>query len=107
MHAYWLALEYGEPGEVYNIGGITTMTVGEVLTRLVGMARGPIPTRLDSRLLRPVDVTLQIPNTTKFERATGWKPRFSAEDSLHFLLDYWRQEAELEERRRVCCLEQS
>ncbi len=31
MHAYWLALEHGQPGEVYNIGGGTVMKVGMLL----------------------------------------------------------------------------
>lgn len=100
MAAYWLALEYGGPGEVYNIGGTTTMTVGDVLQRLVSMTQRPIPTRVDPKLLRPADVTLQIPDTSKFERETGWKPRYPAEESIRFLLDHWRREAELEERRR-------
>lgn len=100
MESYWLALQYGEPGEVYNIGGTTTMTVGEVLERLISLTNKPIPHRVDPKLLRPADVTLQIPDTTKFEKATGWKPRHDAGASLRFLLDYWRREAELEEKRR-------
>src|SRR5207249_2290830 len=61
MSAYWQALVQGEPGEVYNIGGTTTMTVGEFLERLTARAAVPIPHRLDRGLLRPADVTLQIP----------------------------------------------
>ena len=91
MRAYWDALCYCEPGEVYNIGGSTTMTVGEVLQRLIALADRPIPTRLDPRLLRPADVTLQIPKVDKFVRATGWKPRYGFDESLRHLLDYWRE----------------
>lgn len=90
MRAYWEALLHCEPGQAYNIGGSTIMTVGEVLQRLVGLAHTPVPTRLDPRLLRPSDVTLQIPSVEKFVKATGWAPRYDAEESLSFLLDYWR-----------------
>ena len=90
MRAYWEAMHGCQPGEAYNIGGDTTMTVGEVLQRLVGLARCPVPTRLDPRLLRPADVTLQIPRVDKFVRATGWKPQYSVDESLRHLLDYWR-----------------
>lgn len=90
MRAYWDAVMHCEPGEVYNIGGTTTMTVGEVLKKLVAMADKPIPTRLDPRLLRPADVTLQIPCVGKFLKATGWKPQFTFEESLKHLLSYWR-----------------
>ncbi len=94
MRAYWEALIHCRPGEVYNIGGTTTMTVGECLERLVAMARVPIPTRLAPALVRPKDVTLQIPCVDKFIQATGWAPRISFEDSLRHLLDHWRREAQ-------------
>jgi GDP-mannose 4,6-dehydratase len=90
MRAYWEALLHCEPGEVYNIGGQTTMTVGDVLGRLIALATRPIPTRLDPGLLRPVDVTLQIPCVDKFVKATGWSPRYSFDESLGHLLDHWR-----------------
>jgi len=96
MRAYWEALLYCEPGEVYNIGGVTTMTVGEFLQRLIAMADKPIPTRLDPYLLRPADVTLQIPSVDKFIIATGWKPQYSFDESLQHLLSYWREQAKTE-----------
>jgi GDP-4-dehydro-6-deoxy-D-mannose reductase len=101
MEAYWVAILRGEPGEVYNIGGTSTMSVGDVLNRLVGMATRPIPTRVDPNLLRPADVTLQIPSTEKFSRTTGWKPRYSADDSLADLLAYWRHQASIEVARQA------
>lgn len=93
MRAYWEALRFCRPGDVYNIGGTTTMTVGECLARLVALARVPIPTRLDPALVRPKDVTLQIPCVDKFIQATGWAPRIGFEESLRHLLDHWRREA--------------
>ncbi|MBI2495636.1 MAG: hypothetical protein HYW10_03585, partial [Candidatus Omnitrophica bacterium] len=51
-------------------------------------------TRLDPNLLRPADVTLQIPRVDKFTRATGWAPRYSFEESVEFLLSYWRSQVE-------------
>lgn len=91
MRAYWEALLYCEPGEAYNIGGTTTMKVEEFLKRLVAMARTPIPIKVDPALLRPADVTLQIPNVEKFYKMTGWKPRYSFDESLAHLLAYWRE----------------
>lgn len=96
MRAYWDALLYCDPGEAYNIGGVTTMTVGDFLKRLVSLANKPIPTRLDQDLLRPADVTLQIPNVDKFILATGWKPQYTFDESLQHLLSYWRRQAVIE-----------
>ncbi|MGD0087140.1 MAG: GDP-mannose 4,6-dehydratase [Verrucomicrobiota bacterium] len=95
MRAYWMATLRGRPGEVYNIGGTTTMKVGDFLQRLIAKAKNPIPTRCDANLLRPTDVTLQIPNCDKFIKETGWQPEHSFEESLDHLLDYWRAQAEI------------
>lgn len=93
MRAYWEAIVHCEPGEVYNIGGTTTMTVGEFLKKLISMAKVQIRTQLDPKLLRPSDVTLQIPSVEKFIKKTGWKPRYSFDESITELLSYWREQA--------------
>ena len=94
MRAYWEAILRCKPGEVYNIGGTTSMTVGEFLERLVVLSDVPIPRRCAPHLLRPADVTLQIPCVDKFEEATGWQPVHTFEESLACLLAYWRREAD-------------
>jgi len=86
MESYWVAAVKCEPGEVYNIGGKTVITVGEFLETLKKLAKVPIPSKVDPKLLRPSDVTLQIPDTSKFVAATGWKPKYSFEESVAFLL---------------------
>jgi len=95
MEAYWLALQKCEPGEAYNIGGTTTISVGDFLKILKKLAKVEIPSRVDPQLLRPSDVTLQIPDVTKFINATGWKPRYSFEESVQHLLEYWRKQVHL------------
>lgn len=90
VRAYWLLLEKGTPGEAYNIGGDETMTIGDLLERLKKMAKCRVEHVIDPALLRPSDVTLQIPNSDKFKRATGWKPQISATQTLQDLLDWHR-----------------
>jgi GDP-4-dehydro-6-deoxy-D-mannose reductase len=101
MKAYWDAALYCTPGEAYNIGGQTTIKVGEFLDLLKSLAKAPISSRVDPALIRPADVTLQIPSTEKFENATGWKPQFSFEESVAFLLDHWRKEVAKEVTQSV------
>ena len=94
MGAYWEAIVHCKPGEAYNIGGTTTMKVGEFLERLISLSTVPIPTRCNTNLLRPADVTLQIPCMDKFVRETNWQPKYTFEESLVDLLTYWRHEAD-------------
>jgi len=91
VRAYWLLLEKCPPGEVYNIGGTRTMTIGEMLDILKGMAKCKIEHKVDPALLRPSDVTLQIPDISKFQAATDWKPEIPLEETLRDLLEYHRK----------------
>lgn len=91
MAAYWQAIVHCQPGEVYNIGGSTTVTVGEVLERLISLSKKTISTRCDPALLRPADVTLQIPCVDKFVDETGWQPVHSFDDTLVELLEHCRR----------------
>lgn len=92
VRAYWILLEKCSPGEVYNIGGIETMTVGEMLDLLKGMAKCKIEHEVDPTLLRPSDVTLQIPDISKFQKVTGWQPEISTEKTMQDLIDYHRKQ---------------
>ncbi|MCH7561412.1 MAG: GDP-mannose 4,6-dehydratase, partial [Thaumarchaeota archaeon] len=90
---YWIALIKGRVGEVYNMGGVNVVSVGDFLDLLKKAAFCEIPSRVDERLLRPSDVTLQITDNTKFFKETGWKPKYSLEESVNYLLSHWRNEA--------------
>jgi len=91
VKAYWVALEKCKPGEVYNVGGKETYTVKEMLNMLLDMSdKKNIETYVDPKLLRPSDVTRQIPSTKKFHDATGWEPKIPYSETLKETLDYWR-----------------
>jgi len=91
VKAYWLLVNKCPPGEVYNIGGIETMTIGDMLNKLLRLSKVKnITVEVDPSRLRPSDVTLQIPCIDKFVAATGWKPEIKFDKTLEDLLDYWR-----------------
>jgi len=92
--AYWETILHCRFGETYNIGGTSTVKVGDVLKLLISKSKETIPIRCDKNLLRPADVTLQIPCVDKFTKETGWKPKYTLQESLDFLLSYWRKEAD-------------
>ena len=49
-----------------------------------------IDVQVDPDRLRPIDADLQVPDTTKFQNHTGWKPEISFEKTMNDLLEYWR-----------------
>lgn len=80
-------------GEYYNIGGSHTCSVGDMLKYLISLSTNKeIKIEIDPDRLRPIDADLQVPDTTKFEKHTGWKPEISFEKTMKDLLDYWRHE---------------
>jgi GDP-4-dehydro-6-deoxy-D-mannose reductase len=90
VRAYWLLLEKGRPGEVYNIGSGTTRPVQDSLDILLSMSQVQVEVRVDPTRLRPSDVRILWADSSKFIEATGWKPTIPYEQTLHDLLDYWR-----------------
>lgn len=90
VRAYWMLMKC-PPGEVYNIGGDETMTIQEMLRCLLQLSWVKnIKHEVDPQRLRPSDVTLQIPDTSKFRNATGWKPEIKFKQTLQDTIDYWR-----------------
>jgi GDP-mannose 4,6-dehydratase len=90
--AYYELVRKCKYGEAYNIGGNRTMTIGEMLNYLLSLSSiKNIKIQIDPRLLRPSDVTLQIPDISKFTKCTGWQPTISFEQTMLDLLNWWRQ----------------
>ena len=92
VEAYWIAAQKCEIGEAYNIGSIVPVRVGDFLEELKRQAKCKIVSVEDPNLLRPVDVTLQIPSVDKFYQKTNWTPKYNLEDSVKLLLDFYRNQ---------------
>jgi GDP-mannose 4,6-dehydratase len=92
VRAYYMLVTMNPvPGEYYNIGGDHVASVREMLDTLLSFSKVKgISVETDPERLRPIDADLQIPNTTKFKRHTGWEPVILFEKTMADLLDYWR-----------------
>ena len=91
MEAYWLTAKRGRIGEIYNISGKKVISVGNYLKELKKLSNVKIKTKIDKKLLRPVDVTLQIADTRKFIKDTDWSPKISFKKSINKLLNEFRK----------------
>jgi nucleoside-diphosphate-sugar epimerase len=89
--AYWTLMNRGVPGEAYNIGAERAVSVREFLDMLASRSTAKmIVRRKDETLLRPADVSSQVSNNAKFYAATGWRPKYTLEESIDWLLKTWR-----------------
>jgi len=92
VRAYYMLLTVDPiPGEYYNIGGTFSCTVGDMLNHLISISdRNDIKIEAEEERFRPLDADLQVPDTKKFKKHTGWEPRIPFKKTMQDLLDYWR-----------------
>jgi len=90
VRAYWLSLEKGTPGSVYNICTGRSYSIREILGILVEISGVRVDVRTDKGRLRPSDVPLLEGDNSAFRRDTGWEPVIPMEKTLADLLDFWR-----------------
>ncbi|MEI6033603.1 MAG: GDP-mannose 4,6-dehydratase [Verrucomicrobiae bacterium] len=95
VEAYWMAMENCEPGELYLVGNENPESVysfREALEWLMRMSsvKG-LRYETAPEFVRPTCVPRLIGDITKFQAATGWKPKISFEEILSSTLDYWRE----------------
>ncbi|HYJ32271.1 MAG TPA: GDP-mannose 4,6-dehydratase [Candidatus Binatia bacterium] len=91
VRAYWLALEKGEPGEVYNLCSGRAWTIREMLDMLLAMSTAKIKVETDPARMRPSDVPVLLGDATRFRNRTGWEPAIPFEQTMRDLLAYWRE----------------
>ncbi len=92
VKAYWLALEKGKPGEVYNVCSGKSVPIKEVLGILLSLSKvKDIRVVQDPSRLRPSDVPILEGDFSKFRKATGWEPTIPLEKTLEDTLNYWRE----------------
>jgi len=91
VRAYYLALQRGEDGEVYNLGAEKAYSIREVLEALLEMSEAQIDVVQDPSRMRPSDVPVVVSDCSKFRQRTGWRATVDLRDSLREILDYWRE----------------
>lgn len=91
VKAYFMSLEKGKAGEVYNICAEKAWTIREMLDMLLSMTDAKIEIKQDPNRLRPSDVPRLLGDCSKFRKDTGWKPEIPFETTLRDTLDFWRK----------------
>jgi GDP-4-dehydro-6-deoxy-D-mannose reductase len=90
VRAYWVIVEEGRPGVVYNVCSGRSVAIEEVLDTLVGMSHARISVSVDPARLRPVDVPDFVGDNSRLVRETSWRQRIALADSLRDVLEFWR-----------------
>jgi len=92
VRAYHLLLERGTAGEAYNIASGRSYSIGFILRTLVSFCTRRVKVVVTNDRLRHVEERKLFGNTTKLRRSTNWEPRYRIEETLHDLIEYWKEE---------------
>ena len=92
VNGYWLSLEKGEPGDVYNICSGNHYPIKNILNKLKSLSTTNIKIVQDPERMRPSDLEVLFGDNTKFKEKTGWEPTYKISETLQDILDYWRNE---------------
>lgn len=90
VKAYFLSLERGEGGQVYNICSEKSYSMQEVLDKLLAMSDASVEVRQDPRRMRPSDVPVLEGDCSRFRNTTGWRPEIAFDQTLQDIMDFWR-----------------
>jgi GDP-4-dehydro-6-deoxy-D-mannose reductase len=99
VRGYWMLLERGTPGEVYNLCSGEDWSIERVLDYLLSCSSASrVSVEVDPARLRPSDVPILLGCPEKISRALGWTRTIRLEQTLADLLDYWRQRIKAAQR---------
>lgn len=92
VRAYYLLMQNYENGEAYNVCGEEKSVhkmqyFTDTLIELSGL-KG-VEKKVSDKLYRPIDIQVQVGDTSKIRSKTGWKPEIPIEKTLTDLYQYW------------------
>ena len=91
VRAYRLLLEKGKTGERYLICTGKSTPVKEIVDTLLSFSSTRIQITTDPGKMRPSDIPEQRGNPEKLYQTTNWQPKIPLKQTLHDLLDWYRE----------------
>jgi GDP-4-dehydro-6-deoxy-D-mannose reductase len=84
-------MERGTPGDVYNVASGKTYTIRALLDTLLSFSTAQIEVRVETSLVRPGKFSKVWGAYSHLHAAPGWQPIIPLEQTLHDVLDDYRQ----------------
>ena len=91
IEGFYLALEKGKVGEVYNLSGNKVYSGKNILEKIKNLTGLKFNVVEDKKLLRPSEEPVIFGDSSKFKKDTGWEQKIEIEKTLKDMLDWWRE----------------
>ena len=89
VHAYYLLLQNGRKGQVYNVCSGRGLPLKDISEIMAGQLNLKVDMHVDSRLIRPADNRIIVGSNEKIKRELGWENKITLEQSLKDIIHYW------------------
>jgi len=89
VSAYYIVMQKGKSGEIYNISREKTLSMRKLLEKIIKLSKRKITIVSDKDKIKPVDIKINSLNSAKI-RKLGWKPKIKLDDTLKRVLIFWK-----------------
>ncbi len=90
VNAYYLLLEKGKVGEIYNVCSGNGYSLREIIERMSGILNIEVQITQRKDLIRPNDNKIIIGSNDKLKKTTNWPVKYSIEQSLNDILNTYK-----------------
>ncbi len=91
VRGYWMAMEKGKEGEVYNICSGKAYSMKYILEKILNIVGVEAKVEVDAAKVRSVDIPVIFGDYSKLKQDTNWSPSFSIDEILEDVVSYWGQ----------------
>jgi GDP-4-dehydro-6-deoxy-D-mannose reductase len=91
VRAYYLLLEKGIRGEIYNVCSGTGRSLKEIIDIFSKLLDINITVEIDTERIRPGDNKIIVGDNSKIKEQIGWQPEIPFIDSLNEIIIYWKK----------------
>lgn len=93
VDAYYKILTIGKTGEIYNVCSSNGVKLKELIKIITQILKIDIQIEVDSSKIRPSDSNIIIGDNSKIKKELNWQPRYSLEQTLKDMIEYWQETA--------------
>ena len=86
VRAYYLLLQDGQPGEIYNVCGGKGLALSDLIEEMARILDVTITGRVNQELVRPDDNRVVIGSYEKIKNAVGWEPEIPLQQTIEDML---------------------
>jgi GDP-4-dehydro-6-deoxy-D-mannose reductase len=93
VRAYYLLLQRGKKGEIYNVCTGKGVALEKVINYIADYLKIKVELKMVKSLVRPNDNPVIIGNNRKIKNELGWQPEISLRKSIVDICEYWKHTA--------------